>query len=225
LFMSLDPVASLLLWGGQPYKIPEVVPTTVRKKQCLKVISHTRNFSLFTTWLEEKGTTTTTASTQDPSIQQKQIDKIVEEHQDIPTTSSPIESLHTMVDHAARLVKQIQPLQQHVHNNLQLVKQDNFFSKANISPKFRLDKSFPEIFTQWIQLLPKGGGLIQEEIGGHPPIPFAQNRGFHLGNFSTSFWVLNFWGRFEALNNVFWAHHSNTIGFSYSVMEKCVVLI
>jgi hypothetical protein len=78
--------------------------------------------------------------------------------------------------------------------------------------------------TQWRPLLPKGGRMIQVEIGGHPPIPLAQNRGFHLGSFSTSFRVLNFRGHFEALNNIFWAHHSHTIGFSQSVMKKCVVL-
>jgi len=26
---------------------------------------------------------------------------------------------------------------------------------------------------QWGPLLPKGGGMIQVDIGGHPPIPFA----------------------------------------------------
>jgi hypothetical protein len=41
------------------------------------------------------------------------------------------------------------------------------------------------------------------DIGGHPPIPLAQNIVFHLGSFSTVFWVPNFWGRFEALNDIF----------------------
>jgi hypothetical protein len=27
---------------------------------------------------------------------------------------------------------------------------------------------------QWRPLLPKGGGMIQVDIGGHPPIPLAQ---------------------------------------------------
>ena len=44
------------------------------------------------------------------------------------------------------------------------------------------------------------------EIGGHPPIPLSQNN-YPLWQFpsyfSTVFWVLNFWGRFEALNNIF----------------------
>jgi hypothetical protein len=43
------------------------------------------------------------------------------------------------------------------------------------------------------------------DISGHPPIPLVQNMGFHLGSFSTIFRVLNFRGRFEALNEVFWA--------------------
>jgi hypothetical protein len=91
---------------------------------------------------------------QDPSIQQKQINKIVEEDQDIPTAptrvpphcpvkpsykkflhvlhvaSSPTDSSHTQENHATRLVKWIQPRQQQVHNNLHQAKQDNFFSKA-----------------------------------------------------------------------------------------------
>jgi hypothetical protein len=53
-------------------------------------------------------------------------------------------------------------------------------------------------------LLPKEGGLIQVDIGGHPPILLARKTVFNLGNFSTVFWVPNFRGRFEALNDVFW---------------------
>ena len=44
-------------------------------------------------------------------------------------------------------------------------------------------------------------------IGGHPPIPLAQNNYplWHFPSyFSANFQVLNFWGRFEALNDVFW---------------------
>jgi hypothetical protein len=44
-------------------------------------LSYCKKFSLFTIWSEEnKDTTTTVASDQDLSIQQKQINKIVEEH-------------------------------------------------------------------------------------------------------------------------------------------------
>ena len=44
------------------------------------------------------------------------------------------------------------------------------------------------------------------DIGGHPPIPLAQNN-FPLWQFpsyfSMVFRVPNFWGHFEALNDVF----------------------
>ena len=44
-------------------------------------------------------------------------------------------------------------------------------------------------------------------IGGHPPIPLAQNNcqlWQFPSYFSLVFWVSNFWGRFEALNDGFW---------------------
>jgi hypothetical protein len=41
------------------------------------------------------------------------------------------------------------------------------------------------------------------EIDGHPPIPLAQNMGFHLGSFFTVFRVLNLRDHFEALNEFF----------------------
>jgi hypothetical protein len=56
---------------------------------------------------------------------------------------------------------------------------------------------------QWIPLLPKEGGLIQVDIGGHPPIPTGSKQ--FSGNllFLAVFWFLNFWGHFEGLNEVF----------------------
>ena len=55
--------------------------------------------------------------------------------------------------------------------------------------------------------------LIQVDISGHPPIPLTQKTVFHLGSFSTFFRVPNFWGHFEALNDVFW-------GFGAQVAAK-----
>jgi hypothetical protein len=88
--------------------------------------------------------------------------------------SSLTESSHTQVDHAARLVEWIQPLQQQVHDNLQQAKKDNFFNKASNAPSFRFSRSLPISqgnLTQWGPLLPKGGGMIQMDLGGHPPFP------------------------------------------------------
>jgi hypothetical protein len=70
--------------GGHLYRIPEVVLTTVPPKKCCKVVSHTAKFIFFTIYSkgEQKDTSTTTTSPQAPSIQQKQIDKIVEKCKD-----------------------------------------------------------------------------------------------------------------------------------------------
>jgi hypothetical protein len=60
---------------GHIYRILKVFMTTFPPKQCLKVISHTSKFNIFTIFSkgEQKGTTTTVALTQDLSFQQKQI--------------------------------------------------------------------------------------------------------------------------------------------------------
>ena len=66
--------------------------------------------------------------------------------------------------------------------------------------------------------------LIQVDIGGHPPIPLAQKQLFQFGNFSTIFWVLNFWGHFEALNNIFLASQPDqviVIGSSMGPFHYC----
>jgi hypothetical protein len=60
---------------------------------------------------------------------------------------------------------------------------------------------------QWRPLLPKEGGLIQVNIGGHPPFPACSKQiSSNFGNllFLEVFRVLNFRSRFEALNDVFW---------------------
>ena len=61
-----------------------------------------------------------------------------------------------------------------------------------------------DLFTLLTLLI--GTSMIQMEIGGHPPIPLAQNNcplWQFPSYFSTVFRVLNFWGRFEALDNFF----------------------
>ena len=53
--------------------------------------------------------------------------------------------------------------------------------------------------------------LIQVDIGGHPPTQTGSHAVFILVVIFLDFRVLYFWGRFEALQNVFWACHSHTI--------------
>jgi hypothetical protein len=222
------PCSIIVTLGGQRYKIPEVVLTIVLTKQCCKVISHTAKFILFIIWLEED-TATPTASIQDPSIHQKQINKIVEEHQDIPTT--PTRCLHMINSfiffmlhlhrHSPPTLRQImQPdwLNRSNPSNNRFITTFHKLSKTTSSARQATrqgsdsTKASPRTSHNGDHCFLRGQGLIQSEIGGHLPIPLAQNRGFHLGSFSTYFWVLNFWGCFEALNNVLWAHHCHNVG-------------
>jgi hypothetical protein len=182
------PRSVIVTLGGHLYRIPEVVPTTVPPKQCRKVVSHTTKFIFFTICSkgEQKNTATTAASVQAPSIQQKQVDKIEEKHKD---------SFCTQSSHVARLVKKVQPFQPQVCDNLQQAKQHNFSSKASNSSRCRFNKRFslsPGNSMQWRPLLPKEGGLIQVDIGGHPPIPTGSKQSSGNLLFLAVFRFLNF---------------------------------
>jgi hypothetical protein len=56
---------------------------------------------------------------------------------------------------------------------------------------------------QWIPLLPNEGGLIQVDIGGHPPFPTGSKQ--FSSNFGNLLFlaVFNFRGHFEGLNEGF----------------------
>jgi hypothetical protein len=163
------PRSVIVTLGGHLYRIPEVVPTIVPPKKCRKVVSHTAKFSFFTICSkgEQKDTATTTASPPAPSIQQKQVDKVAAKHKD---------SFCTPSSHVARLVEQ--PQLQQVHDRLPQTKQRDVSNNTSSSPRCRSNKCFslsPGNSTQWRPLLPKEGGLIQVDIGGHPPFRLAQN--------------------------------------------------
>jgi hypothetical protein len=191
------PRSVIVTLGGHLYRIPEVVPTTVPPKKCRKVVSHTAKFSFFTICSkgEQKDTATTTASPQAPSILQKQVDKAAAKCKDSFCTTS---------SHVARLVEQPQP--QRVHDRLPQTEQCDVSSKTSSSPRCRFNKRFsfsPRNSTQWRPLLPKEGGLIQVDIGGHPPFPTGSKQlsdNFDNLLFLASF---NFRGHFEGLNEGF----------------------
>jgi hypothetical protein len=69
----------------------------------------------------------------------------------------------------------------------------------------------PRHSTQWIPFLPKEGGLIQVDIGGHPPFPTGSKQ--FSGNFGNLLFlaVFNFRGHFEGLNEGF-------LGSSFSMI-------
>jgi hypothetical protein len=79
------------------------------------------------------------------------------------------------------LVEHIQPVQQLVCDSVPQTKQQNLSNKARNSPRFIFRTFFPLFHghsMKWRPLIPKGGGLIQVDIGGHPPIP--TDSFFHL---------------------------------------------
>jgi hypothetical protein len=197
------PRSVIVTLGGHLYRIPEVVPTIVPPKQCHKVVSHTTKFSFFTICSkgEQKDTATTTTSAQAPSIQQKQVDKNATNHK---------YSFCTQTSHVARLVEQIQPRQQQVHD---ILPQRNVSSKASNAPRFNRFPLSPGNSTQWRPFLPKEGGLIQVDIGGHPPFPSGSKQ--FSGNFGNLLFlaVFNFRGHFEGLNEGF-------SGSSFSMIAK-----
>jgi hypothetical protein len=160
-----QPCSVIVTLGGHLYRILEVFSTTVPPKKCRKVVSHTAKFSFFTICSkgEQKDTATTTAMPQAPSIQQKKVDKAATKCKDSFCTSS---------SHVSQLVEQPQP--QQVRDRFPQTEQRGVSSKTSSSPRCRFNKCFslsPRNSTQWRPLLPKEGGLIQVDIGGHPPFP------------------------------------------------------
>jgi hypothetical protein len=72
------------------------------------------------------------------------------------------------------LVEWIQLLQQQIHDILQQAKKEKFFSKESNETSFRFNRGLPISqgnLTQWGPLLPKGGGMIQMDLSGLPPLP------------------------------------------------------
>jgi hypothetical protein len=191
------PRSVIVTLGGHLYRIPEVVPTTVPPKKCRKVVSHTAKFSFFTICSkgEQKDTATTTALPQAPSIQQKQVEKAAEKCKDSFCTSS---------SHVSQLVEKPQP--QQVRDRFPQTEQRDVSSKTSNSPRCRFNKCFslsPGNSTQWRPLLPKEGGLIQVDIGGHPPFPNGSK--WLSGNFGNLLFLagFNFRGHFEGPNEGF----------------------
>jgi hypothetical protein len=86
------PRSVIVTLGGHLYIIPEVVPTIVPPKKCRKVVSHTVKFNFFTICSkgEQRDTAATTTLPQAPSIQQKQVDKVVEKKKDSFYTHRPL---------------------------------------------------------------------------------------------------------------------------------------
>jgi hypothetical protein len=83
-----------------------------------------------------------------------------------------------------RLVEQIQPVQQQVCDSLPQAKKHNL---SNFKKCFPL---FPGHSMQWRPFLPKGGGLIQVDIGGHPPVPTGSSCQFSVQHVLLYFFII-----------------------------------
>eukprot|EP00253_Pinus_taeda_P006046 PITA_06046 len=100
------PHAVIITLGNQLYRIPEVAPPTaiylITAKQCSKLISKTGKFVFLTIRPQEKKKTVATTSRQGPSAWQLQMDKVVEEYEDIFTFPVGV-PLHCQVKHSIDL--------------------------------------------------------------------------------------------------------------------------
>jgi hypothetical protein len=203
------PHSVIVTLGGHLYRIPEVVPTIVPPKQCRKVVSHTTKFSFFT--ICSKGEQRTLQPLQPQS-------KHLLSNRSRSTRLQKAQRflLHTVISCSPDWLKRSNPSSNRFMTTFNKLSNTTSPARQSNSPRFRFNKRFPLSpgnSTQWRPLLPKEGGLIQVDIGGHPPIPLARKTIFHLGSFSTVFRVPNFWGHFEALNDIFW-------GFGAQVIAK-----
>jgi hypothetical protein len=98
------------------------------------------------------------------------------------------------------------PQPQQVRDRFPQTEQRDVSNKTSSSPRCRFNKCFslsPGNSTQWRPLLPKEGGLIQVDIGGHPPFPNGSKR--LSGNFGNLLFLagFNFRGHFEGPNEGF----------------------
>jgi hypothetical protein len=96
------PHAIIITLGNKLYRILEIAsPTTislVTAKQCSKLISKTRKFVFLKILPQGKKKTVAMTSIQGPCIGQKQMDKVVEEYENIFTSLAGV-PLHCQVKH------------------------------------------------------------------------------------------------------------------------------
>ena len=83
----------------------------------------------------------------------------------IPPATTHTKATHVLseVDKETKITKRIQHVRPQVND---------IFEKSN-TQFHRIYLISWRISTQWGPLLPKEGGMIQVDIGGHPPIPFG----------------------------------------------------
>jgi hypothetical protein len=88
------PCAVIITLGNKLYRIPEIAPPTtislVTAKQCSKLISKTRKFVFLMIRPQGKRKTVAMTSRQGPTARKQQMDKVVEEYEDIFTSPAGV---------------------------------------------------------------------------------------------------------------------------------------
>ena len=101
-----QPRAVIITLGNNLYRIPEVPPlaatSLVTAKQCSKLISKTGKFVFLMIRPQGKKKIMATTSKHGPSTRQQQMDKVVEEYQDIFTSTTGV-PMHFQVNHPINL--------------------------------------------------------------------------------------------------------------------------
>jgi hypothetical protein len=96
------PLVVIITLGNKLYRIPEIAPPTtislVTAKQCSKLISKTRKFVFLMIHPQGKRRTMAMTSRQGPTARKQQMDKVVEEYEDIFTSPAGV-PLHCQVKH------------------------------------------------------------------------------------------------------------------------------
>jgi hypothetical protein len=144
------PRSVIVTLRGHLYRIPEVVPTIVPPKKCLKVVSHTAKFSCFTICSkgEQKDTATTTTLRPKHLLSNRSRLTRLKQSTKIPFSHRPLMYLN--------LLNKPQP--QQVRDRLPQTEQRDISSKTSSSPRCRFNKgvSFSSGNSmKWRPLLPK----------------------------------------------------------------------
>jgi hypothetical protein len=96
------PCAVIITLGNKMYRILEIAPPTtislVTEKQCSKLISQTRKFVFLMIRPQGKRKTVAMTSRQGPTARKQQMDKVMEEYEDIFTSPVGV-PLHCQVKH------------------------------------------------------------------------------------------------------------------------------
>jgi hypothetical protein len=185
------PRSVIVTLGGHLYRIPEVVLTTVPPKQCRKVISHTENSS---------------SSQSVQKVNRRTLQPLQPWPKTFLSNRSRLQKrkkilflhlqwyLHTAQSSqdTTGWLNRFNPANNRFVTTFNKLSSAKLLQQGKQLTKIQIQQTLSPLprgnSTQWRPLLPKEGGLIQVDIGGHPPIPTGSKQ--FVGNllFLAVFW-------------------------------------